>query len=66
MDTEDVRPSHEGGTGTVLLDSDESEEREPEELEQSVADFPSLTTDDASNAQVDLSDTLHTDEIELN
>ena len=64
-DTEDVRPSHEGGTGPLLLDSDESEEKEPEELEQSIADFPSPTTDNASNTQVDLSDTLHTDEIEL-
>jgi len=49
----------------LLLDSDESEEREPEVLEQSVADFPLLTTDDASNAHVNLSDTVHTDEIGL-
>jgi len=34
-------------------------------LEQSVADFPLPITDDTSNARVDLSETLHTGEIEL-
>ena len=34
INTEDVRLSHEGKTGTLLLDSNESEEREPEVLEQ--------------------------------
>lgn len=41
-----------------------SEEKKPEVLQQSVADFHYSTTEDASNACVDTNDTLHTERIE--
>jgi len=47
----------------LLLDSDESEERKLEVLEQSAADFPLSTTDDVLNPHVDINDT-YIEEIE--